>query len=68
MPVSTEKRVTARAYCSHCAWSAQHTGDDALEVGTFLRDQILTHADKAHPDKRPPTVVLSVSEPAKEGQ
>lgn len=41
-------RVRAVASCHLCNWSAEHTGDDAMEVGTFLRRLLIAHSMHFH--------------------
>lgn len=43
-------RVSARAYCSRCHWTADQRGDDYLEVARFLRAQLIEHARDLHPE------------------
>jgi hypothetical protein len=42
--------VRASVACAHCAWGAVQTGDNAIEVGAFLRALLLRHVAERHLD------------------
>jgi hypothetical protein len=43
-------RWVARIDCRQCAWSALMRGDDATEVGAFLRARAIEHLCEQHPE------------------
>jgi len=51
----TGDRVRAVVTCDRCTWSAEHTGDDGVEVAGFLRRLLLTHFLMNH--ERDPNVL-----------
>lgn len=48
------KQLTATATCQYCPWSAVMTGDDLVEVGSFLRQRCVEHQTTMHADQLPP--------------
>lgn len=45
------RRVSATARCQYCSWSAKYTGDDVIEVATFLRRLCIEHTEAMHADE-----------------
>jgi hypothetical protein len=58
MATPSTERFEARASCTYCSWSAHMTGDDPIEIATFLRARIIEHVDEVHPDR---VAVIEVS-------
>lgn len=43
--------VRATARCQYCEWKARATGDNVVEVGTFLRRLCLEHTEAQHAEE-----------------
>jgi len=43
--------VRATARCQFCNWKARATGDNVVEIGTFLRRLCLEHTEREHADR-----------------
>jgi hypothetical protein len=44
--------LTATVECAfeECPWSAQMSGDDAIEIAKFLRALVIEHCNAHHPE------------------
>jgi len=45
------RTVRATARCQFCDWKVKATGDDVVEVGTFLRRLCIEHTEAEHADE-----------------
>ena len=45
------QKVSAKATCEYCDWSAKATGDNVVEVATFLRRLCIEHTEALHADE-----------------
>ena len=46
--------ITATSRCQWCEYSAQMSGDDAIEIGRFLRALLIEHCETVHPERFAP--------------
>lgn len=56
--------VRATARCQFCDWCAKATGDNVVEVGTFLRRLCLEHVEEMHHDRLQQDVLDAMPETA----
>jgi hypothetical protein len=42
------RTIRATARCQFCDWKVKATGDDVVEVGTFLRRLCIEHTEREH--------------------
>ena len=45
------QKVSATARCQYCAWAARHSGENVIEVATFLRRLCIEHTETMHADE-----------------
>jgi hypothetical protein len=46
-------KLSAVVSCEFCGWTIRHSADDAHEITTFLRAQLIAHVSERHPERFP---------------